>query len=50
LTLGLKVQQLRALATEHRLTQRMIDHQHVALLIALPGKHRSFAQGFEEAL
>ncbi len=46
----LKVQQLRALTTEHRLTQRMIDHQHVAHLIALPGEHRSLAQGFEEAL
>ncbi len=50
LALWLEVQQLRTLATEHRLTQRMVDHQHIALLIALPRKHRTFAQGFEEAL
>ncbi|MNL30922.1 hypothetical protein D3C87_1526850 [compost metagenome] len=50
LALGLEVQQLRALTTEHRLTQRMIDHQHIARLIALPREHRTFAQGFEEAL
>ena len=50
LTTRLKMQQLRALATEYRLAQRMIDHQHVAHLKAFPGEHWTFAQGFEKAL
>lgn len=34
----LKVQQLSALTAEYRLAQRVIDHQYIALLIALPLK------------
>ncbi|GBH12417.1 hypothetical protein KPSA1_05883 [Pseudomonas syringae pv. actinidiae] len=37
----LKVQQLCALATEHRLALRMVDDQNVAQLIALPLESRS---------
>ncbi|KWV84539.1 hypothetical protein PFLmoz3_05574 [Pseudomonas fluorescens] len=47
---GLKMQQLRTLATEHRLAQGVVDHQHIAHLKALPGEHRTLAQGFEKAL
>src|ERR1700756_3575677 len=45
----LKVQQLRALATEHRLAERVINHQHIAHLEAFPREYRPLAQGFEKA-
>ncbi|RMP29355.1 hypothetical protein ALQ24_103019, partial [Pseudomonas syringae pv. antirrhini] len=50
LAVRLKVQQLRALATEHRLALRMVDDQNVAQLIALPLESRSGTKGSEEAL
>ncbi len=46
----LEMQQLRTLATEHRLAQWMVDHQHFALLKALPLEDRLFAPRFEKAL
>src|SRR5450830_1153962 len=50
LSMWLEVQQLRALAAEHRLAQGMVDHQDFALLKALPLEHRLLAPGFEKAL
>ncbi|RMM01047.1 hypothetical protein ALQ86_103195 [Pseudomonas amygdali pv. eriobotryae] len=50
LALRLKMQQLRALATEDRLTLRMIDNQYIAQLVTLPLESGSGTSGSEEAL
>jgi hypothetical protein len=44
------MQQLSTLTTEGGLAQRMIDQQHIAVLMTLPFKGRPGASGCEESL